>query len=148
VPDVDAAIKRGDLKFQLNGYKLKGSWVLVRTSGRYPGSREGGAASWLLIKHRDDWAGELDITEFAPRSVKSDHDFEEILADDNPDVWTSNRPAKSGETGAMLAAVIARAATLKATRLKAPARPAKARATGSAPKPTKRTTRSASKKKP
>ena len=64
-----------------------------------------GAPVWLLIKHRDDWSGELDITEFAPRSVKSDNDFDEILADDNPDVWTSNRPApaKTGETGAMLA---------------------------------------------
>ena len=37
VDDVDAALKKGDLKFTLNGYKLKGSWVLVRTSGRYPG---------------------------------------------------------------------------------------------------------------
>ena len=35
--DVDAALKKGDLKFTLGGYKLKGSWVLVRTRGRYPG---------------------------------------------------------------------------------------------------------------
>ena len=34
VDDVDAALKKGDLKFTLDGYKLKGSWVLVRTSGR------------------------------------------------------------------------------------------------------------------
>ncbi len=68
VDDVDAALKKGDLKFTLNGYKLKGSWVLVRTSGRYPGARSGGGdRSWLLIKHRDDWAGDLDITEFAPQ---------------------------------------------------------------------------------
>ncbi len=39
VEDVEAALKKGDLKFTLNGYKLKGSWVLVRTSGRYPGAR-------------------------------------------------------------------------------------------------------------
>ena len=32
--DVDAALKKGDLKFTLDGYKLKGSWVLVRTGGR------------------------------------------------------------------------------------------------------------------
>ena len=38
---------------------------------------------WLLIKHRDDWAGDVDITEFAPRSVKSDGDFEDILGEDN-----------------------------------------------------------------
>ena len=31
VDDVDAALKKGDLKFTLDGFKLKGSWVLVRT---------------------------------------------------------------------------------------------------------------------
>ncbi len=115
--DVDAALKKGDLKFTLDGYKLKGSWVLVKTSGRYSGAREGdGARSWLLIKHRDDWAGELDIAEFAPRSVKSDGDFEDILAEDNPAIWHTNRPAKGGDTGAMFTAIIEKAAQLKAAR--------------------------------
>src|SRR5687767_8631801 len=115
--DVDAALKKGDLKFTLDGYKLKGSWVLVRTGGRW-GSGDG--RSWLLIKHRDDWAGELDITEFAPKSVKSEGDFEDILASDSPDVWQSNRPAQGGEAGAMLAKIIERAAALKAGRTAAP----------------------------
>src|SRR6187397_395337 len=48
-PDVDAALKKGDLKFTLDGYKLKGSWVLVRTGGRW-GASSGGDRSWLLIK--------------------------------------------------------------------------------------------------
>jgi bifunctional non-homologous end joining protein LigD len=112
VDDVDGALKKGDLKFTLNGYKLKGSWVLVRTGGSWAG---GGGRSWLLIKHRDDWAGDVDITEFAPRSVKSEGDFENILAADRPDVWVSNRPAKGGEAGAMLAKIIERAAALKET---------------------------------
>ena len=113
--DVDAALKKGDLKFSLDGYKLKGSWVLVRTGGRFGSSYGGdGARSWLLIKHKDDWAGDVDIAEFAPRSVKSDGDFEDILAADNPDIWVSNRPAKGGETGAMLAAIIKKAAAIKA----------------------------------
>ena len=116
VTDVDAALKKGDLKFTLNGYKLKGSWVLVKTSGRYAGSRGGGDRSWLLIKHKDDWSGELDIAEFAPRSVKSDGNFEDILAQDNPDIWHTNRPAKGGDTGAMFTAIIERAAKLKAAR--------------------------------
>jgi len=113
VADVDAALKKGDLKFTLDGYKLKGSWVLVRTGGRGGG---GDARQWLLIKHRDDWSGELDITEFAPKSVKSNGDFEDILAEDMPAVWRSNRPAKGGEASAMLATIIERAATLKAER--------------------------------
>src|SRR5881409_3392640 len=114
VDDVEAALKKGDLKFTLNGYKLKGSWVLVRTGGRYPGG--GGDRSWLLIKHRDEWAGDLDITEFAPKSVKSGGDFEDILAEDTPAVWQTNRPAKGGDAGAMLATIIERAARLKAER--------------------------------
>ena len=112
-PDVDAALKKGDLKFTLDGYKLKGSWVLVRTGGGYAG---GQGRSWLLIKHRDEWAGELDITEFAPRSVKSDGEFEDILAGERVAVWESHRPAKGGEAGAMLARIIERAAQLKEGR--------------------------------
>jgi bifunctional non-homologous end joining protein LigD len=108
--DVDAALKKGDLKFTLDGYKMKGSWVLVRTGG-WPG---GGGKSWLLIKHRDEWSGELDITAFAPLSVKSGGDFENILASDKPDVWQSHRPAKGGDAGKMLESIIRKAAALKA----------------------------------
>ena len=123
--DVDGALKKGDLKFRLNGYKLKGSWVLVRTGGRYPGGRTQGtgapgssdARSWLLIKHRDEWSGDLDIAEFAPKSVKSSGDFEDILAEDTPALWVSNRPAKGGEAGALLASIIERAAKIKAERI-------------------------------
>ena len=111
--DVDRSVQRGDLKFTLNGYKLKGSWVLVRTGGRY-GS--GAARSWLLIKHRDEWSGDLDIAEFAPRSVKSDGGFEDILAQDTPAQWLSHRPARGGESGALLEEVIERAARLRASR--------------------------------
>ena len=110
--DVGASLRKGDLKFTLDGYKLKGSWVLVRTGGSWAG---GGGRSWLLIKHKDEWAGELDITEFAPKSVKSEGDFEDILAADKPDVWESHRPAKGGEAGAMLAKIIERAARLRAS---------------------------------
>jgi bifunctional non-homologous end joining protein LigD len=120
VADVDAALKKGDLKFTLNGFKLKGSWVLVRTGGRYGGGSSGtsgsGDRAWLLIKHHDDWSGELDIAQFAPRSVKSEGDFEDILAEDTPAIWMTNRPARGGETGEMLAAIIERAARLKASR--------------------------------
>lgn len=126
VPDVDAALRKGDLKFTLNGYKLKGSWVLVRTSGRYAGARAGSGSeqrSWLLIKHKDEWSGDVDITEFAPRSVKSDGDFEDILAADNPSIWTSNRPAKGGDAGAMLGRIIEKAVQLKRAAADGPREP-------------------------
>jgi bifunctional non-homologous end joining protein LigD len=151
VEDVEAALKKGDLKLTLNGFKLKGSWVLVRTGGRYPGARggvrgagtpgSGDGRTWLLIKHRDEWSGDLDITEFAPKSVKSDGDFEDILAEDTPAVWQSNRPAKGGDAGAMLATIIERAAALKAGRATPRAPKATARSTPKRKAPRARKTR-------
>jgi bifunctional non-homologous end joining protein LigD len=111
--DVDEALRNGELKLTLDGVKLKGSWVLIRTGGKEDESR-----SWLLIKHRDEWAGEVDITSFAPLSVKSNHDFEHILASDNPNVWESHRPATGGATGKLLQEIIERAAALKAPKKK------------------------------
>jgi bifunctional non-homologous end joining protein LigD len=112
--DVDAALKKGDLKFKLDGYKLKGSWVLVKTGGGYGGRAGEPGRSWLLIKHRDDWAGPIDITTFAPHSVKTpDADLADILAADNPDIWHSHAPAKGGDTGEMFKRIIQRALEIK-----------------------------------
>src|SRR5690606_19459516 len=114
---VDAALAKGDLKFTLDGYKLKGSWVLVRTRGY---ARKGGAAddkgrSWLLIKHRDEWSGDVDIAEFAPLSVKSELDLPEILAADAPDIWNSGR-GTSNKSLTHLRKVIEQAVAIKAAR--------------------------------
>jgi bifunctional non-homologous end joining protein LigD len=132
--DVEAALKKGDLKFTLNGYKLKGSWVLVRTKGKWAG---GGDRSWLLIKHKDDWAGEIDITEFAPLSVKSGGEFADILAQDKPEIWISNRPAQGGEAGAMFQRIVERALEMKGGTPKpaASAKPARSTKRSAAPKP-------------
>jgi bifunctional non-homologous end joining protein LigD len=137
VDDVDAALKKGDLKFTLDGYKLKGSWVLVRTSGGYGAPRGGpdGARSWLLIKHRDDWAGDLDITEFAPKSVKSDGEFADILASGDPEIWISNRPAQGGETGAMFEKIVTRALEMKGVTVPKATQSARAAKTTKAAKP-------------
>jgi bifunctional non-homologous end joining protein LigD len=124
--DVDKALEKGDLKFTLDGYKLKGSWVLVRTRG-WGGSKRSSSddgRNWLLIKHRDEWSGDVDITEFAPKSVKSEGDFEDILAADTPDIWISKGPTKGGEASKMLEEIIEKAAKLKAART---TRPSKAR---------------------
>lgn len=153
VDDVDAALKKGDLKFTLDGYKLKGSWVLVRTrgwgqgKGRSSDSRSANdGRSWLLIKHKDEWAGDVDIIEFAPKSVKSEGELEDILAADDPDIWLTNRPVEGGATGAMLRGIIEKAARIKAARVKPKdARPktkaktkAKIKATKAAKKPARK----------
>jgi len=131
--DIDAALEKGELKFSLEGVKLKGSWVLVRTGGGRWGKpaldEHGQSRSWLLIKHRDDWAGDVDITTFAPKSVKSDGDFADILAEDKPDVWESHKPAEGGAAGTMLREIIEKAAKLKTSRGTAKRRSRKSRAT-------------------
>jgi bifunctional non-homologous end joining protein LigD len=46
----EAALRKGELKFKLDGERLKGGWVLVRMrSDKFKSKRN----SWLLIKHRD-----------------------------------------------------------------------------------------------
>jgi len=83
VPDVNEALRKGDLKFTLHGKKLHGSWVLVRTKGW--GSSKGKPA-WLLIKHRDAYASESDITEEQPYSAVSGRLLAEIAHDNGGDV--------------------------------------------------------------
>lgn len=82
-PDVDAALQKGDLKFILHGKKLKGSWVLVRTRG-YGSS--GGRSSWLLIKHRDQYASKRDVTADEPYSAVSRRLLAGIATDNHGDV--------------------------------------------------------------
>ena len=96
VEDVDAALQKGDLKFTLHGKKLKGSWVLVRTRGYGRSSDK----SWLLIKHRDQFASTADITIEKPRSVISKRLLEDIARDGGGDVEkaaTGDPSAKSAK---------------------------------------------------
>ncbi|PYS68382.1 MAG: hypothetical protein DMF69_20375 [Acidobacteria bacterium] len=72
--DVSAALKK--LKFTLNGEKLKGSWVLVRTRGR----------QWLLLKHRDYYTTEEEVTELAPVSILTRRSLAEIAEDEGGDI--------------------------------------------------------------
>jgi bifunctional non-homologous end joining protein LigD len=92
-PDVDAALKKGDLKFRLDGKKLHGSWVLVRIRGR-----EGGRPPWLLIKHRDEDASKEDIAEKEPRSIVSKRILAEIARDEGGDIVK----AASGDPPALI----------------------------------------------
>lgn len=45
-------LQKGEVKFFLNGKKLKGSFALVKTKGFPPGKSEN---AWLLIKHADKY---------------------------------------------------------------------------------------------
>ena len=92
--DVDAALRRGELKFHLDGEKLKGSWVLVRMGRR----EQEGKVPWLLIKHRDEHAGRRTITDEEPRSVVSGRLLVEIARDEGGDM----RRAADGDPPALL----------------------------------------------
>jgi bifunctional non-homologous end joining protein LigD len=63
-------VKAGSLKFSLHGSKLNGEFALVRLK-----NAENNA--WLLIKHRDKYAKDTDVTRKV-RSVISDKTIEEV----------------------------------------------------------------------
>ena len=75
----DAGFKKGDLKFNLDGEKLHGSWVLVRMRHDRNGGKR---TNWLLIKHRDEYAREGEANDILDedRSVASGRSIAEIAA--------------------------------------------------------------------
>jgi bifunctional non-homologous end joining protein LigD len=98
-PDPAAALAKGDFKFILHGKKLKGSWVLVRTRGFGSSTKP----SWLLIKHRDQFASKRDVTLDEPRSVLSNRLLADIARDDGGDVAqaaTGDPPSKKSARSA------------------------------------------------
>src|SRR5579859_6582629 len=46
-----AMLAKGDLKFRLNGNRLKGDFALIKMKGRRPGSK---GNEWLMIKKHDE----------------------------------------------------------------------------------------------
>jgi len=74
---IGAALKKGELKFVMEGERMHGSWVLVRLK-----DKGGGKHAWMLIKHRD--AGANDDPAAGPtdddRSVASKRAMAEIAA--------------------------------------------------------------------
>jgi len=67
---IEAALEQGKASFRLDGEKLRGAFTLVRTRGNEK------KPQWLLIKRRDDEAGE---NADRPESVVSGKTLEELL---------------------------------------------------------------------
>lgn len=106
VPDVDAALKRGDLKFTLRGKKLSGSWVLVRTRGFGKNPKR---PSWLLIKHRDRYASTTNLTEELSNSAISGRSLEQIAREAGGDVAqaaTGDPPERVSQSRALKARIL------------------------------------------
>jgi bifunctional non-homologous end joining protein LigD len=88
-----AMLAKGDLKFRLDGKKLKGDFALVKMKGRRPGSK---GNEWLMIKKHDSHVVEgYDIDEY-DESVLSKRSLAEIAGDAGSAEWRS-RPAGGGK---------------------------------------------------
>src|SRR5436190_6077493 len=99
-PDPAAAIANGELKFLLDGQKVKGRFTIVRTSRR-PGSApttafEDDSEQWLLIKKRDATAVTGWDAEDHPQSVRTGRTNDEVKANRDA-IWISEQPAASAE---------------------------------------------------
>ena len=81
------AVAHGELHMELDGQKLKGKFVLVRTS-----VDDAGKESWLLLHKKDEFVVPGWDPEEHPRSVLSGRTNDEVKAD--PDrLWRSDLPA-------------------------------------------------------
>ncbi len=118
-PQGDAAemLRKGDLKFRLQGKKLKGDFALIHMKARRPGSK---GTEWLLIKHRDayDQPG-YDIEQYS-HSVLTKRSLQEIASDEGSAEWTSGKNATrhgASSKDDWLAESIAKADAKKKTRV-------------------------------
>ena len=124
IGDAEQGLAKGDLKFRLNGKRLKGEYVLVRMKkDRTGGKRE----NWLLIKKRDDHAGEGDEpTETFDTSVRSGRSMDEIETGADSAVWSTAQkktPAKAKTAKLAPKAKAARAKAAKPKRAKPKLKP-------------------------
>lgn len=72
----------GSIKIRMYGKKMKGEFALVRTKQS--------EKSWLLIKHKDEYAGSTDITK-KNKSVVSGKTIETMSKNTKAKQWESNR---------------------------------------------------------
>src|SRR5690349_6304926 len=100
-PDPGPAIDKGELKFRIQGQKIRGRFTIVRTSRR-PGSaprtafEDDEGEQWLLTHKGDgDAVAGRDAEDF-PQSVKSGRTNDEVKAN-APAIWVGEAPAATAE---------------------------------------------------
>ncbi len=95
--DASEMLKKGDLKFRLDGQKLKGEFALVHMKSRRPGSK---GTEWLLIKHRDAYVQQGYNIDKYDYSVLTKRSMPEIAGDAGSAQWKSSRAATArGSSG-------------------------------------------------
>jgi len=103
--DAAAMLAKGDLKFRLNGKRLKGDFALVKMKGRRPGSK---GNEWLMIKKHDQYVVEGYEIEGFDTSVLSGRTMEQIAGDAGSREWRSRPTGRGKLKAAWLADAIAR----------------------------------------
>ena len=91
--DPAQAIAKGELHFDVEGERLRGRFVLVRTDRSTRGS---GKEQWLLLHKHDDFAVEGWDAEAFPQSVKSGRTNDDVAAAPES-LWRSELPAHEAE---------------------------------------------------
>jgi bifunctional non-homologous end joining protein LigD len=111
-----AMLAKGDLKFRLDGKRLKGDFALVKMRGRRPGSK---GNEWLLIKKHDEREVEDYDIDHYDSSVLTKRSMDEIAGDEASAEWRS-RPAGRGKLkAAWLADAVAKLDQKRAAEKKA-----------------------------
>ena len=108
-------LAKGDLKFRLDGKKLKGDFALVKMKGRRPGSK---GNEWLLIKKHDDYAVEGYDIDAYDESVLSKRSLAEIAGDSGSAEWRSRPSGRGKLKAAWLADAVAKLDQKKAAASK------------------------------
>src|SRR5689334_15356634 len=110
--DPGKAVQSGELKFRLDGDKLKGRFTLVKTRGYQSGQDD-----WLLIHKKDaDAVADWNVDNY-PQSVKTDRTNDEVKQGRDA-VWDSHAPAEKANidlSGAREAALPESVDPMKAT---------------------------------
>jgi len=103
----EAGMEKGKLLFSLHGYKLRGTWALVRMKRRREDRSSEPSKEWLLIKHVDGFSRTEDAQSFAPESILSGLTIEELR----------DGPTRADEVRAELEELGARRGTIDASGL-------------------------------
>jgi bifunctional non-homologous end joining protein LigD len=90
--DVDENLRKGCLKFTLDGKKLKGNWALIWREGN---KKDGPDSKWYLMKEPDSFARTEDaksIIEEEPNSVSTGRSLEDVKRE-----WTEGKKQRKSE---------------------------------------------------
>jgi bifunctional non-homologous end joining protein LigD len=127
----------GSLKFIMHGKKIKGEYALFQMKGR-------GERSWILVKKKDEFASEEDITE-QDKSVKSGKTIVQVAEENgttvnHPEAHTKRSSSKEKSKPIQLLSEEERSPSKKAGSSKAASKKTSSKTSASSPSASKKST--------